>query len=824
MDKLYRKLKNHLRKSLIAENTDSDAHVGSFAKQGHFGSGVASYFVFLRLLCILNICLGVVVVSFLVVPQLLIGSGLYAPASVKATQSSYSFIFDGKGYIFEYSVLFYGFYYGTNSSIVPRSYSSGYNISLAYLLTISATFLVSLLFLLFTLAGTYKVVGTSSSVTFLVFQRVLCSWDYTITSKDTALSTKRLIVVSIKAQAVVTAVNFIFPWIFIIAEIFEKYEPRTALKIKLTRIFLLYLSSLYIVIISLLTVNRECVNMNNASCCWETTVGQAMYRLTLTHLAVELLTIVTSDGVRWVLVKANLCKLLTRWLGLAEFGLANNVLQLIYGQGLVWLGILFCPLLSLINTFKLIILFYFRAFAVYFFNRPPNTLFPVASTKNFYMGLLALTLFLCTLPMCYTIAALRPSTGCGPFRSLTSMLQIVSNAIATLPSGPQSVFKFVQTSAVLVPVIVVLCIGICYTCALLRTVSKRKNDLELQLHNEQRDTRKKFTSLAQELPQCHIKVNRHRHLTMLLKRTVQPTTENEPEVLQEMQHEMDQSDTQLVDQLQREMDQSESQLVDQLQPLGLTAQQSQGFAEGGYYQLNRAFPQDQQDILEEYEMNAQPHSPPQDIQYMNETQDPTTQILLSLLNMEEPQDPTQVQLYLQNMEEPQDPTQSQLYLQNMEAPQDPTQVQLYLQNMEEPQDPIQSQSNLEHVDQAQHATQDCGPEMYQQSTRADNPHNSTIDSQMENLQSDSYYQTLLTPPPAPPILAMDESSVPEQIDQATPPSAIPLPHVPDDITSEPQPSGDSFLSKSAELYSYIQPPSTLPELKMVHMNQPDPNP
>ena len=343
---------------------------------------------------------------------------------------------------------------------------------------------------------------------------------------------------------------------------------------------------------------------------------------------------------------------------------------------------------------------------------------------------------------------------------------------------------------------------------------------------EQRDTRKKFTSLgknsdpdphdnhclpgiaAQELPQCHIKVNRHRHLTMLLKRTVQPTTENEPEVLQEMQHEMDQSDTQLVDQLQCEMDQSESQLVDQLQPIGLTAQQSQGFAEGGYYQLNRAFPQDQQDILEEYEMNAQPHSPPQDIQYMNETQDPTTQILLSLLNMEEPQDPTQ----------------SQLYLQNMEAPQDPTQVQLYLQNMEEPQDPIQSQSNLEHVDQAQHATQDCGPEMYQQSTRADNPHNSTNDGQMENLQSDSYYQTLVTPPPAPPILAMDESSVPEQIDQATPPSAILLPHVPDDITSEPQPSGDSFLSKSAELYSYIQPPSTLPELKMVHMNQPDPNP
>lgn len=83
------------------------------------------------------------------------------------------------------------------------------------------------------------------------------------------------------------------------------------------------------------------------------------------------------------------------------------------------LGMLFCPLLPIINTLKLITIFYFRAFAVYFFNKPPNTLFPVASTKNFYMGLLTLTLFLCTLPITYTLASLNPSTGCGPFRYVT---------------------------------------------------------------------------------------------------------------------------------------------------------------------------------------------------------------------------------------------------------------------------------------------------------------------------------------------------------------------------------------------------------------------
>ena len=93
---------------------------------GHFGSGVASFFVFLRWLCFLNITLAVLIISFLVVPQVsahghstpsdplssfspppppppppiqvLIGDGLDVPAAVKATQSSYSFIFDGKVY------------------------------------------------------------------------------------------------------------------------------------------------------------------------------------------------------------------------------------------------------------------------------------------------------------------------------------------------------------------------------------------------------------------------------------------------------------------------------------------------------------------------------------------------------------------------------------------------------------------------------------------------------------------------------------------------------------------------------------------------------
>ena len=145
--------------------------------------------------------------------------------------------------------------------------------------------------------------------------------------------------------------------------------------------------------------------------------------------------------------------------GPAEFSLANNILKLVYGQALLlyvtWLsldierrlcqhnslpppslppslipspspspslplplslGMLFCPLLPAMGFLKNVLLFYCRAFAVLYFNRPPHTLFRVASTRHFYLALLLLTVFLCALPVGYAIVQMTPSLSCGPFR------------------------------------------------------------------------------------------------------------------------------------------------------------------------------------------------------------------------------------------------------------------------------------------------------------------------------------------------------------------------------------------------------------------------
>ena len=136
----------------------------------------------------------------------------------------------------------------------------------------------------------------------------------------------------------------------------------------------------------------------------------------------------------------------------AEFRLADNVLKLVYGQALLLqvntvtlktlhclgsldrFGVLFCPLLPGISFICNTLLFYCRAFSVYYFNKPPSTMFRIASTRNFYMALLLITVFLCALPVGYAMVQMHPSADCGPFRRVyyvaphTSFYLIITGA------------------------------------------------------------------------------------------------------------------------------------------------------------------------------------------------------------------------------------------------------------------------------------------------------------------------------------------------------------------------------------------------------------
>ena len=51
---------------------------------------------------------------------------------------------------------------------------------------------------------------------------------------------------------------------------------------------------------------------------------------------------------------------LVKWWGQQEFAIPQNVLEIVYGQTICWIGTFYCPLLPAICTIKYFFLFYIK--------------------------------------------------------------------------------------------------------------------------------------------------------------------------------------------------------------------------------------------------------------------------------------------------------------------------------------------------------------------------------------------------------------------------------------------------------------------------------
>ncbi|KAM9314790.1 transmembrane channel-like protein 5 [Pholidichthys leucotaenia] len=442
---------------------------------GKFGTSVLSYFVFLKWLLMFNVFSFLINFGFITIPVLVYDSSPNIPQNVSFRGLE---ILTGAGY-FNYTVMYYGAY--SNGTVGGVEY----DLKLAYFFTIAVYMILCLIILIFSMASSFQnnfVLSDSASNS---AWQLLCTWDFNVTNEKAVKQHKNNLCVQLKesisekAQVelltlseklkhygvhlgswflstglaigcgasihflcgyeqkrvtdtaswtvhqeaetllvpfVVSLMNLVIPLLYSLFNKFEHYSNQRR------QIYALVVRNVFLKMSILSVLCYYWMNtVAHEFSCWESLVGQALYRLVFFDFLFILLGSFFGEFLSSVIGTNFLPRL-----GVPEFDVARNVLEITYAQTLAWIGIYFSPLLPVLQILKFFILFYLKKVSLTQNCQPPRRSSRAAQMQTIFIFLLFFPFFMGALSVvAYTAWILSPSEQCGPFRGLNSTFSVV---------------------------------------------------------------------------------------------------------------------------------------------------------------------------------------------------------------------------------------------------------------------------------------------------------------------------------------------------------------------------------------------------------------
>ncbi|XP_049817019.1 transmembrane channel-like protein 3 isoform X2 [Aethina tumida] len=432
--------------------------------EGQFGSGVGSFFRFLRWMFLLDIFQTIPIICFLVIPQMVYNSRIDSEFHIQD-------LFTGEGYLAETS-LFYSYYSNGNVNVSRAEY----NMPQAYFFTNVVLYVLTLIILCVSAATSYRssfIETEGAGVKYTFAQKVFCGWDFSIDSGQSAELKKKSLYTELKELlgsvedketiscgsrtiklmvqifsnlmvAGITALVGYGMWellknksviatavtinlVMLLAPIFlnflAKYEeykhPKTGLYLNMARTFLLGSVIIGVLVTFWLKeADNQTIIKGNV---WENSLGQEIYRLLLFDFIFSVLLSFLFDIILFTIRRSKL-----------EYDISRHVMHIIYNQALFWMGLFFAPLLSVMVVIKLLLTWYIRQITVIKLCKLPEKTWRAAKNTTYFkmMSFLAL-LFICFFHG-YIIMNIPPTRTVGPFRDYNYTYEIVTVGIFNL--------------------------------------------------------------------------------------------------------------------------------------------------------------------------------------------------------------------------------------------------------------------------------------------------------------------------------------------------------------------------------------------------------
>ncbi|KAL5018333.1 hypothetical protein ScPMuIL_004055 [Solemya velum] len=308
----------------------------------------------------------------------------------------------------------------------------------------------------------------------------------------------------------ISILNALVPIMFQKIVPYEKYSYGFALKITIARSVLLRLASLMVLMGSLYKLlivdveeavdqcgNNRWEELTNVTArgnikCWETYVGQQIYKLVLLDLIIETGIIFLYEFPRKLIYdKYNETAKVVKLFGQQEFDLPQSVIDITYSQTLCWLGMFFSPFIPLITCLKCLIFFYVKKLTLTRNCCPQERPYRTSRSNSLFMLVLLLSFILAAVPIGYMVGKIPPSQSCGPYRVYSSsefvMFDTITNTVGSWPHTAGDIFYFFGTAGFLIPVLILLGFAMYYYWLLKEGYKKTEKLLKQQLKLEAQD-------------------------------------------------------------------------------------------------------------------------------------------------------------------------------------------------------------------------------------------------------------------------------------------------------------------------------------------------